>query len=89
MWLVSYDISSDKPRRGVVKLLEARGMRVQKSVFELHCQKKEIDKLRQKVQKLITPTDSVRYYFLCKGCSARLLLDGVPLKYREQSVIDI
>jgi CRISPR-associated endonuclease Cas2 len=64
-------------------------MRVQKSVFELHCTKKEIGRLRSKVCEIIASTDSVRYYFLCKACRDRLLLDGLKLIYREQSVIDI
>jgi len=62
--VVSYDISSNRRRYKVMKTLEGFGARVQFSVFECNLKPREIEELRRRLKKLITPEDSVRFYFL-------------------------
>ena len=67
--LACYDISSSKRRTKVARLLSGFGVRVQKSVFELHVSRIELIQLRKKVEAMLNPdTDSARYYFLCHDC---------------------
>ena len=48
--VVSYDISDDKRRRMVAKLLEGYGYRVQYSVFECDLSLKQLQKLRRELK---------------------------------------
>ena len=62
---VSYDIVDNRRRHRLSKLLERFGSRVQKSVFEMDLEDKELPRLIQKIEKLIDPSkDSVRIYRL-------------------------
>ena len=65
--LITYDISSDKRRRKVDKLLSSYGDRVNYSVFELEVVKSEYKKLKSKLKDLIGKNDSIRLYRLDKS----------------------
>ena len=87
-YLISFDISSDKIRRRVVKQLLAKASRVQKSVFEANLTDKEFLELRKKIDKLIKDeTDSVRYYHLCKLCADNVIISGVGSYTVQEDVI--
>lgn len=78
MYLVSYDVSSDKLRNKVVKVLEAYGQRVQYSVFECHLDTKQY---RQMYRKLIQTVEnhegcSIRLYQLCGKCEKNIQTIG-------------
>ena len=62
--VVSYDISSNRRRYKVMKTLEGVGARAQFSVFECNLKPREIEELRRRLKKLITPEDSIRFYFM-------------------------
>jgi len=63
-WLVCFDISDDKKRDKIASLLEEYGIRVQKSVFEIEINKTNLERLTEKVAKLIKKEDSIRFYFM-------------------------
>ena len=50
--LVTYDVTDDRRRRRVAKLLEGYGRRVQRSVFECNLTKAQFQKLRQRLEHL-------------------------------------
>ncbi len=68
--LITFDISSNRARYRVVKVLKGCAVRVQKSVFEASgLDRAAYLRMRSKVEKHIDPaTDSVRYYRLCGAC---------------------
>ena len=78
-YLVCFDIVDDRTRYRAVKVLKGYGNRVQKSVFE--CPSLTEDKflkLKGKLEDLIDEgEDTVRYYFLCKGCIQRVEFSGI------------
>ncbi|MGA1845992.1 CRISPR-associated endonuclease Cas2 [Deferribacter abyssi] len=77
-YLISYDISDDLKRSRVEKFLKNYGMRVQKSVFECIITDADLIKIKNFVEKTIDfNTDSVRYYFLCKGCRDSVEVSGL------------
>lgn len=49
-WLVCFDIEDDKTRRKIARLLEKKGIRVQKSVFE--CRFKTPDRKRRLLRQM-------------------------------------
>jgi CRISPR-associated protein Cas2 len=71
---VAFDISSNRRRARVVKVLRSVAVRVQKSVFEAeHLDEREYLRLRSKLEGLIdATTDSLRYYRLCGACRERI-----------------
>jgi CRISPR-associated protein Cas2 len=78
-YVVSFDISDDRIRYRVVKVLKAYGYRVQKSVFECpDLTEKRFLTLKDRLEALIdATTDSVRCYRQCRGCLSDFEFSGV------------
>lgn len=74
MYLVSYDISSDKRRGRIAKRLENYGKRIQYSVFECDIDEKRFLKLYAEMLKECEgmADGSVRIYYICKNCSPKM-----------------
>jgi len=78
--VVSYDISDDRRRNRVCDELKNYGEHVQYSVFECDLDKVRIQKLKERLGKLInTRQDSIRYYLLCKRCLEKMEIQGTRL----------
>lgn len=62
--VVSYDISDDKRRREVAKIMEGHGYRVQYSVFECDLTAKQLRQLQKRLRPLVKTQemDSIRFY---------------------------
>lgn len=68
-YIVAYDISSDKRRNKVHKILSGFGQWTQFSLFELFVTDKEMVLLQGKLEKVLNAEqDSVRFYPLCAAC---------------------
>lgn len=76
-WIVAYDIAEPKRLHAVAAVLEAVGMRVQKSVFECALDALAFADLRERLRLSIDPaSDRVRYYPLCPWCVERFAWQG-------------
>ena len=72
LYVIAYDISSDRRRTKVHKTLCGFGEWTQYSLFECHLTDKELVALRGKLDKLLEPEeDSVRFYHVCAACVAK------------------
>ncbi|MBI5181807.1 MAG: CRISPR-associated endonuclease Cas2 [Nitrospirae bacterium] len=70
--VVAYDISDDKRRNKICDILLSYGQRVNYSVFECFLKEKEIQKLKDRIERhLKRGKDIVLYYYLCKACLER------------------
>lgn len=70
-YVVAYDISNDKRRKKLSELLDAYGVRVNYSVYEIELNKSKREKLLHEIelQKLFDKKyDSLRFYHLCETC---------------------
>lgn len=78
-FLVCFDIVNDKDRRQAVKILKEYGVRVQKSVFECPIMTEhKFLRMKRRLEDAIDHTqDTVRYYYLCRGCVARVEFSGI------------
>lgn len=69
-YVIAYDVSDNARRARVAKALESLGERVQGSVFEADLNEKALERLQQRLAKLIdAETDGVRFYRLCGECA--------------------
>lgn len=87
-YLVAYDISDDQRRTKAAKILEDFGDRVQYSVFEMKLGRLEqLSEMQRRLENVIDPeTDSVRIYFLCQGCRAKVAILGQGEVYQDEEV---
>jgi len=70
--VVVYDIKDDRTRTRVCNTLKNYGSRIQLSVFECHLGRKEYEKMKEEVKRLLDlEEDLVRFYRLCKDCFSR------------------
>jgi len=78
--IVAYDISKDRRRTKVHKVLKSYGDWTQFSLFECRLTETDYARLRLRLRDLINlETDAVRFYFLCAGCEGRAETIGKPL----------
>lgn len=76
--LVSYDISDDKRRRKVCKIMEGYGYRVQYSVFECELDDKKLKELWARLKPLVSKRgeESIRFYPLHSECADNVRVLG-------------
>ena len=72
--VISYDISDDRRRTKLHKILKSYGQWMQFSLFECHdLTEAQYAKLRSRLARLIKPEeDSIRFYFLCACCREKV-----------------
>lgn len=80
--VISYDISSDKRRNRIVKILEGYGYRVQYSVFECDLTPKMMGTLRRRLKPYVRAeqNESVRIYPLHQDSVAQIHVIGKDLR---------
>lgn len=80
MYIVSYDISSDRLRNKIVKVLLNYGKRVQYSVFECDISQESFGQMYKKLTMLMADSEegNIRFYHLCKKCEKEVQEIGIP-----------
>ena len=77
-YVVAYDITTDRRRNKMAKLLADYGHRVNYSVFECEVAVARFQELLQKVGVIINKKkDQVLFYPLCRSCKAKAVRIGV------------
>lgn len=82
--LVTYDVdttsaSGRRRLRRVARVMEGFGLRVQYSVFEVHCDEAALARMRILIESEIdTSADTVRIYSLGTGGLRRVMSHGLP-----------
>ncbi len=81
----SYDVSSNKARRKIAKLLENHATRVQYSVFETRMTRHAAEVLAQQLAALLQEGDSLRLYAIGHDGErrSRVFGDGAPFESDE------
>ncbi|MEM9543148.1 MAG: CRISPR-associated endonuclease Cas2 [Cyanobacteria bacterium P01_E01_bin.42] len=82
IYLICYDITDNRRRTKVSKLLEAYGIRIQKSVFEATLTPPQFQTLTQKLQTTIDLNrDRLRFYPLSVRCRNQTLILGLQADF--------
>ncbi len=87
--VVAYDISDDRRRERVAKILEGYGERVQYSVFECRLDRVQYVRLRHALEDVIlADEDVISFYFLCEADVRRVERIGRgPPRFEEGAVV--
>lgn len=87
--VIAYDISDDRRRSHVVKLLEKVGLRINFSVFECLLTDSQFSKLQNEIAKKIKfKEDLVIYYPICVDCYTKIVYQpDQKRKFEKVSVI--
>lgn len=85
IFVFCYDVASNKARRRMAGILEDKGTRVQKSVFEVRCPLARAQRLLARLAAGRLPGDSVRMYCLTEEARARSAASGgAPIPERAE-----
>lgn len=77
-YLICYDIVDDRRRARVARLLEAYGVRIQKSVFESVLDPAQYEKLQTRLLNLLDRReDQLRFYPLSEPCRNKVIVLGI------------
>lgn len=71
--VVAYDISDNRRRNQVIKVLGKYGIRVNYSVYECMFTHVQFKKVQEKTAKLTMKEDSVIYYPICIDCFSKIV----------------
>jgi len=86
--VIAFDITVDRTRTRVVKILSEYAYRVQKSVFEGLISRESLEEMQGKLEMIInTKTDSVRIYPLCGKCEPEVKIMGTGVRVEEVDYI--
>lgn len=88
LYVIAYDISDDRRRARVHKVLSGFGKWTQYSVFECFLSEKERVMLMEKLGNVLkAEEDSVRFYPLCAACVAKVETVGSEKPKEERMFI--
>ena len=81
----SYDVSEDKRRRKIAKILENTASRVQFSVFETRMTETQANRISQRLSSMLGDGDSLRVYVIGANGErrSRVYGDGAPFETAE------
>lgn len=86
-FIISYDITNNRVRYRLARLLKDYGKRVQRSVFEANLGENRLARLRQRLSAVtLEKNDSIRVYRLCKDCLKTVQIWGTGQVTRKAEV---
>ena len=87
-YTVAYDITDDKRRNKVAKILKDFGTRIQYSVFECNIDRRAQLRLQSRLEKVIDlEEDTITFYHLCGACEKQINRIGLKKGLDNQSYI--
>lgn len=85
LYVVAYDISDDRRRTRVHKVLSGFGKWTQYSLFECHLTQKQLLQLEARLERHLKPEeDSIRFYYICEKCVVKARTVGGPPPQEEK-----
>lgn len=77
-WLVIYDVREPKRWRKVYRMLRGRGEHLQLSVFRCDLNRRQFERLRWELEKVLAAEDSILFAGLCASCVERVVARNRP-----------
>ena len=86
-FVIAYDITNDKARSRVYKILESYGAWKQYSVFELEITDVQLLKLKDEISSVISNTDRIRIYTICGKCVDKIINVGQYTSDKKSNIL--
>ncbi|MCG9128635.1 CRISPR-associated endonuclease Cas2 [Candidatus Poribacteria bacterium] len=87
-YTIAYDITEDKRRNKVAKILKDFGKRVQYSVFECNIDKLSYLRLHDRLGKAMDmDEDTITFYHICAACEKQIERIGLDKELENDSYI--
>ncbi len=87
-YTVAYDITDDKRRNKIAKILKDFGQRVQYSVFECNIDQRAFLRLQNRLEKTMNfDEDTITFYHICAACEKQIERIGLNKGLDKQSYI--
>jgi len=72
-YIIAFDVSCDKVRRKLTKILMSKGMRIQESVFAVNLKKHEYASTVKKIEKTLNQKGIIHVFHICSACAKKSL----------------
>ena len=87
-YTVAYDITDDKRRNRVAKILKDFGTRIQYSVFECDTDRRALLRLQSRLENVIDSSeDTITFYHLCATCEKQINRIGLKKGLEKRTYI--
>lgn len=80
-YVIAFDVSSDKVRRKLTKILLNRGVRIQESVFALNLKQHELKALTKRLENTLNQQGIIHIFQVCAACAKKSLAINVEPEY--------
>ena len=75
-YLVAYDVRDEARLRRVIKVAKAYGERIQLSVFRVRASRRQVERLRWELLRILEDDDFLLVVGLCESCVGRIYQRG-------------
>jgi len=87
-YVVAYDITDDRRRNRILKILKDFGVHIQYSVFECNTDRRAYLRLKERLSDAMHPEeDSMTFYHLCRSCKNGMERMGVKKGLDKKSYV--
>ncbi|GEM_PF-481393 len=81
-YVIAFDVSDNKVRRRLTKILMGRGHRIQESVFAVTMRSHELKSVARKLEKTLDQKGVIHIFTICGSCAKKsLAINRAPEYY--------
>lgn len=80
-YVIAFDVSDDKVRRKLCKILLDKGVRIQESVFAVTLKKHEITRIQKKLELCLNKKGVIHIFHICGACAKKSLAINRQVEY--------
>lgn len=72
-YIIAFDVSSDKVRHRLTKILLSKGVRIQESVFAVNLKSHELKSVGKKLEQTLDKQGIIHIFHICGACAKKSL----------------
>ncbi|MCK9335684.1 MAG: CRISPR-associated endonuclease Cas2 [Candidatus Cloacimonetes bacterium] len=80
-YIIAFDVSDDKVRRKLCKMLLNKGVRIQESVFAVNLKKHEVKSMTKNLEKTLNKQGIIHIINVCGTCAKKSLAINKEIEY--------
>ncbi len=80
-YIIAFDVSCDKIRRKLTKILLDKGIRIQESVFAVIIKKHELKNITKRLESTLSKKGIIHIFNICGACARKSLAINKEIEY--------